>query len=57
MSCAISSTDRDHLFAHDRFDVLALSRDDIRLGDDANNLAVLAGHRRAAHLILDQGVG
>src|SRR5262245_28962753 len=47
--------DADDLLAHDRLDVFTLLRDDIGLGDDTHDLAVLAGHRSTADLILDQG--
>src|SRR5262249_10848512 len=47
--------DADDLLAHDRLDVFTLLGDDIGLGDDTHDLAVLAGHRSPADLILDQG--
>src|SRR4030095_423021 len=47
--------DADNLLAHDRLDVFTLLDDDIGFGDDAHDLAVLAGHRGTTDLILDQG--
>src|ERR1041384_2502153 len=49
--------DTDHFFAHNRLDVLALLGNDIRLGNNPDNLAILARNRRSANLVFDQRFG
>src|SRR5918996_2816944 len=44
----------DYFLAHDRFDIFALLGNDVRFGDDADDLAIFTSDGRAADLILDE---